>query len=168
MCAVVRKKVTQGEVSETYWGTGNVLHRHIVVLLNDQKYHIKLDFSFNSKPYASLFSGFVLAWCGHIVECMETNDWVNHCAQDRARNREGGSETYSWLGSRQAVQSCGYITDKPISTASLEMRLSKGILGQNAGAQMCHKVYAGFRRTSFIIPAFCLMHTVSFFCTLFF
>lgn len=85
-------------------------------------------------------TGLLLGWCGHmlIVACMETCDWVNLCAPDGARNREGGRGTYSWLGSRQAVQACGYTSDKPISTASVEMRLTEGAVGQNAGIQMCH------------------------------
>ncbi len=85
-------------------------------------------------------TGFVLGWCGHmlIVAWMESSDWVNLCAPDSARNREGGHGTYSWLGSRQAVQSCRYMRDKPISTASVAVRFSEGALGQNAGIQMCH------------------------------
>lgn len=112
--------------------------------------------------------GFALGWCDHmlIVACMENSDWVNLCAPDSERNREGGHGTYSWLESRQAVQSCGYMRDKPISTASVEMRLAEGALGQNAGIQICHACWCWLRLflswTSLIILAFYFMLTMSF------
>lgn len=52
---------------------------------------------------------------------METNDWGNLCAPHSARNRGRGHGTHSWLGSRQAALSWGYMRDKAISTASIEM-----------------------------------------------
>lgn len=55
---------------------------------------------------------------------------------DSARNRERGHGTHSWLGSRQAVQSSGYMRDKPITTASVEMRLTEGARRQNAGSNV--------------------------------
>lgn len=74
--------------------------------------------------------GFELGRCEYllIVACMETSDWVNLCVPDSARNTEGGSGTYSWLGSRQAVQNCGHMRDKPISTASVETKLTERAL----------------------------------------
>lgn len=65
----------------------------------------------------------LLGRCGHllIVACMETNDWGNLCAPHSARNRGRGHGTHSWLGCRHAVLSWGYMRDKAINTASVEM-----------------------------------------------
>lgn len=57
-----------------------------------------------------------------IVACLETRDEVSLCSADSVRSRDGCHGTYSWLGSRQAVQSCGYMRDKAISAASVEMK----------------------------------------------
>lgn len=54
---------------------------------------------------------------------MGTGDWVNLCAPDRSGKREHGHGTHSWLESRQGVQSCGHMRDKPFSRASVETRL---------------------------------------------
>lgn len=64
-------------------------------------------------------TGFVLGRCDCmlIVACVETSERVNLCAPDSASNTEGGRGTYSWLGSRQAVQSCECVRDKAVSTS---------------------------------------------------